>query len=243
MVQDLNMSSSPSALSLYQGENWESQTCTSLHNLCQTKHTHCRYWTVYWSCFLSGRPVEERRGNSDVINLGAAGRRSMRALRVPRLVPVCLCPVDGAVLPACAAPASQHADWSVWSCGMSPSAPWSLSPLFLCECQSLAGRRLFKPCQIRRVTTSAAPTTLGLGWKCDENNNHSNCKDTQVFLLQNPVCDCDQILIKNVCIYLFLLQPFPFYLLWPEWYHGAIGSDILHCRPSEQMTFQSQKKK
>ncbi|KAK5867234.1 hypothetical protein PBY51_011745 [Eleginops maclovinus] len=56
----------------------------------------------------------ERMGNSDVINLGAAGQRSMQILRVPRLVPMCLCPVDGeidgVVLPACAAPASQHAD-------------------------------------------------------------------------------------------------------------------------------------
>lgn len=54
-------------------------------------------------------------GNSDVINLDAAGQRSARALRVGwDLVPMCLCPVDGAVdgaaLPACAAPASQHAD-------------------------------------------------------------------------------------------------------------------------------------
>lgn len=53
-------------------------------------------------------------GNSDVINLGTAGRRSMQPLRVSRLVPVYLCPVDGeidgVVLPACAAPASQHAD-------------------------------------------------------------------------------------------------------------------------------------
>lgn len=63
---------------------------------------------------FSWRPVEERMGNSDVINLGAAGQRSMQSLRVPRLVPMCLCPVDGeidgVVLPACAAPASQHAD-------------------------------------------------------------------------------------------------------------------------------------
>lgn len=52
-------------------------------------------------------------GNSDVINLDAAGQR--RALGGGHdLVPMCLCPVDGAVdgvaLPACAAPASQHAD-------------------------------------------------------------------------------------------------------------------------------------
>lgn len=63
---------------------------------------------------FSWRPVEERMGNSDVINLGTAGQRSMQTLRVPRLVPMYLCPVDGeidgVVLPACAAPASQHAD-------------------------------------------------------------------------------------------------------------------------------------
>lgn len=170
LAQDFSTSASPSALSLYQDGNWESQTFTSPHNLCQTKHVYCRYWTVLWSCFLSGHPVEKRMGNSDVINCGAAGRRSMRALRVPRLVPVCLCPVDGAALPACAAPASQHADWSVWSCGMSPSAPRSLSPLSLCECQSLAGRWLFKPCQIRRVTTSGVPTTLGQGWTWSMDN-------------------------------------------------------------------------
>lgn len=59
-------------------------------------------------------------GNSDVINLDAAGQRSALALGGwgrgggGDLVPMCLCPVDGAVdgvaLPACAAPASQHAD-------------------------------------------------------------------------------------------------------------------------------------
>lgn len=79
-----------------------------------------RVYTAASSLFLffpspfSWRPVEERMGNSDVINLGAAGHRSMQTLRVPRLVPMCLCPVDGeidgVVLPACAAPASQHAD-------------------------------------------------------------------------------------------------------------------------------------
>lgn len=86
-----------------------------------------RFYTPFFFLHSSRRPVEERMGNSDVINLGTAGQRSMQTLRVPRLVPMCLCPVDGeidgVVLPACAAPASQHADWSVWSCGMSPSAP------------------------------------------------------------------------------------------------------------------------
>ncbi len=70
-------------------------------------------YTVFFPPF-PWRPVEERMGNSDVINLGTAGQRSMQPLRVPRLVPMCLCPVDGeidgVVLPACAAPASQHAD-------------------------------------------------------------------------------------------------------------------------------------
>lgn len=99
----------------------------------------CRVYTAsffffsFFSIFLAS--LEERMGNSDVINLGAAGLRSMRPLRVPRLVPMCLCPVDGKIdgvaLPACAAPASQHADWSVWSCGMSPSAPQSHSPFLV----------------------------------------------------------------------------------------------------------------
>lgn len=73
--------------------------------------------TDFIQCFFpsfSWHPVEERMGNSDVINLGTAGQRSMQTLRVPLLVPMCLCPVDGeiddVVLPACAAPASQHAD-------------------------------------------------------------------------------------------------------------------------------------
>lgn len=52
-------------------------------------------------------------GNCDVINLDAAGQRSAQGWGGD-LVPMCLCPVDGAVdgaaLPACAAPASQHAD-------------------------------------------------------------------------------------------------------------------------------------
>lgn len=76
-----------------------------------------RFYTVLLFFFLlifPRRPVEERMGNSDVINLGTAGQRSMQTLRVPRSVPMCLCPVDGeidgVVLPACAAPASQHAD-------------------------------------------------------------------------------------------------------------------------------------
>lgn len=96
---------------------------------------YCRFYTAFFFPPFSWRPVEERMGNSDVINLGTAGQRSMQTLRVPRFVPMCLCPVDGeidgVVLPACAAPASQHADWSVWSCGMSPSAPQSHSPLLV----------------------------------------------------------------------------------------------------------------
>lgn len=61
---------------------------------------------------------KKRMGNSDVINLDAAGARGPWGWGWVGggcgLVPMCLCPVDGAVdgaaLPACAAPASQHAD-------------------------------------------------------------------------------------------------------------------------------------
>lgn len=106
-----------------------------LRNLSQARLLLQILYSVFFFPPFSWRPVEERMGNSDVINLGTAGQRSMQTLRVPRLVPMCLCPVDGeidgVVLPACAAPASQHADWSVWSCGMSPSAPQSHSPLLV----------------------------------------------------------------------------------------------------------------
>lgn len=44
--------------------------------------------------------------------------------------------------------------WNVTICSPGAARP------FLCECQSLAGRWLFKPCQIRRVMTSRMPTTL-----------------------------------------------------------------------------------
>lgn len=106
-----------------------------LHNLSEAPAVMADFTLRFFSPAFSWLPVEERMGNSDVINLGTAGQRSMQTLRVPWLVPMCLCPVDGeidgVVLPACAAPASQHADWSVWSCGMSPSAPRSHSPLLV----------------------------------------------------------------------------------------------------------------
>lgn len=99
---------------LYQGELWESLALTSLTQPIPGRAVIADFIRLFSPPPFSWRPVEERMGNSDVINLGTAGQRSMQTLRVPRLVPMCLCPVDGeidgVVLPACAAPASQHAD-------------------------------------------------------------------------------------------------------------------------------------
>lgn len=86
-----------------------------IYTTCPRPGCYCRFYAeFFFSSPFSWRPVEERMGNSDVINLGTAGQRSMQTLRVPQLVPMYLCPVDGeidgVVLPACAAPASQHAD-------------------------------------------------------------------------------------------------------------------------------------
>lgn len=101
----------------YQVEIWESLALTSLIQPFPGRAVTADFilcFFFFFSLIFARRPVEERMGNSDVINLGTAGQRSMQTLRVPRSVPMCLCPVDGeidgVVLPACAAPASQHAD-------------------------------------------------------------------------------------------------------------------------------------
>lgn len=50
--------------------------------------------------------------------------------------------------------------WNVTICSPPSARPRVPLTPFLCECQSLAGRWLFKPCQIRRMMMSNMPATL-----------------------------------------------------------------------------------
>ena len=66
------------------GWNWESLALTSLTQPIPGPAVIADFVQCVFSPPFSWRPAEERMGNSDVINLGTAGQRSMQTLRVPR---------------------------------------------------------------------------------------------------------------------------------------------------------------